>query len=128
MRFRSRFIAAFVACLALLPARSPAQERKHQPKLTPDGPGPLHQRLDDLAGKWDVAVQYKLGNKVQNGTATCEANWILDGRFLQQDYHSQLQGKPFHVLQILGYDNQRKKFMSLAGGRGPEDGLAQLRD
>jgi len=114
MRFRSRFLGLLVACSSLAPAYSLAQESKDQPeKLTPDGPGPVHERLSDLAGKWDVAIQYKLGEKVQDGKATCEAKWILDGRFLQQDYHSRFQGKPFHVLQILGYDNQKKKFIEL---------------
>ncbi len=82
-------------------------------KLTSDVPGPVHQRLDDLAGAWDVAIQYKLGKNVQNGKATCDAKWILGGRFLQQDYHSRFQGEPYHVMQILGYDNQKKKVIEL---------------
>jgi hypothetical protein len=114
MRFRSRFFALLAASLSLLPARSPAQESKNQPtKVAPDGPGPVHQRLNDLAGKWDVAIQYKLGKNVQNGNATCEARWILGGRFLQQDYDSRFQGEPFHVMQILGYDNQKKRVIEL---------------
>jgi hypothetical protein len=114
MRFRSRFWALLAACLSLVPAQSLAQATKDQPQRpTPDGPGPVHARLQDLAGKWDVAIQYKLGEKVQEGKATCDAQWILGGRFLQQDYHSRFQGKPFHVLQILGYDNQKKKFIEL---------------
>jgi len=78
-----------------------------------DVPGPIHQRLDDLAGTWDVVVRYKMGDKQHEGKATCEAKWILDGRFLQQDYNSQFQGKPFHVVQLLGYDNPRKKTIEI---------------
>jgi hypothetical protein len=113
MRFSSRFTVIFAACLILVRARLLAQESKDQPKLTPDGPGPVHERLGNLAGTWDVAIQYRLGEKIQEGKATCDAKWILEGRFLQQDYHSRFQGKPFHVLQILGYDNQKKKFIEL---------------
>jgi hypothetical protein len=98
----------------LITAGSFAQEIKVQPKkLTPDGPGPVHERLNKLAGEWDVAIQYKLGENVYNGKATCEAKWILGGRFLQQDYNSRFQGEPYHVLQILGYDNDRKKVIEL---------------
>jgi hypothetical protein len=114
MPFRCRFSAIFAACLSLAPAGSLAQERREEPrKLTPDVPGPVHQRLDDLAGAWDVAIQYKLGKNVQNGKATCDARLILGGRFLQQDYHSRFQGEPYHVMQILGYDNQKKKVIEL---------------
>ena len=53
------------------------------------------------------------GGKEHEGKATCEAKWILDGRFLQQDYQSRFQGKPFHVVQLLGYDNRRKKTIEI---------------
>jgi hypothetical protein len=78
-----------------------------------DLPGPIHRRLNDLAGTWDVAIQYKLGDKVHEGKATCEAKWILDGRFLQQEYKSRFQGAPFQVIQLLGYDNPRKKTIEI---------------
>jgi len=89
------------------------QDRDQRPAVKADVPGPIHQRLNELAGDWDVAIQYKLGEKLQEGKASCEAKWILDGRFLRQDYKSQFQGKPFHVLQLLGYDNARKKTIEI---------------
>jgi Protein of unknown function (DUF1579) len=111
MRFRRRF---FAILLSIAPASLLAQDSKNQPaQRAPDAPGPAHQRLDDMAGAWDVAIQYKLGQKVQEGKATCDARWILDGRFLQQDYDSRFQGQLFHVMQILGYDNQKKKVVEL---------------
>ena len=81
--------------------------------MKPDVPGPIHERLNDLAGSWDVALTYTLGDKQHEGKATCEAKWILDGRFLQQEYHSRFQGKPFQVVQLLGYDNPRKKTIEI---------------
>ena len=114
MRFPRILIAAFALSLSLMPASLLAQQSKDQPaEPAADDPGPMHQRLGELAGTWEVAIQYKLGDKVHNGDATCEAKLILDGRFLQQDYHSLFQGKPFHVMQILGFDNQKKKFVEL---------------
>ena len=72
-----------------------------------------HKRLGELAGTWNVSVRYIIGDKQQEGKATCEAKMILGGRFLQQEYTSQFQGQPFHVLQILGYDNARKKSIEI---------------
>src|SRR5262249_40377069 len=43
-----------------------------------------HKKLDTLVGSWDVTVTFKLGSKENKGTATCQAKWILDGRFVQQ--------------------------------------------
>lgn len=60
-----------------------------------------------------MALLYTLGDKEHTGQASCEAKWILDGRFLQQEYHSRFQGKLFHVVQLLGYDNPRKKTIEI---------------
>jgi hypothetical protein len=78
-----------------------------------DAPGPVHERLGDLAGSWDVKIRYNMGDKEHEGTANCEAKWILDGRFLQQVYKSQFQGKPFEVVQLLGYDSVGKKSIEI---------------
>jgi hypothetical protein len=110
-----RWLLACITCgLIILPAAGFAQEEKKQ-KEGPqqDLPGPVHKRLGELAGSWNVSVRYVIGDKQQEGTATCEAKSILGGRFLQQDYTSNFQGQPFHVLQILGYDNARKKSIEI---------------
>jgi hypothetical protein len=96
--------------VAVAPAGALAQEpRDERPPTKADMPGSVHKRLSRLVGSWDVAIQYKLGEKLRQGTATCDAKWILDGRFIQQDYQSQFQGSPFHVVQLLGYDAPRGK-------------------
>ncbi|HWP30132.1 MAG TPA: DUF1579 family protein [Fimbriimonadales bacterium] len=72
-------------------------------------PGKYHKILDSLAGDWDVVVKYKMEGKEQEGKATLQSKWILDGRFLQQEYKSNFMGSPFTVIQILGYDNQNNE-------------------
>jgi hypothetical protein len=100
--------------VAAVPAVAFLQEKRDQEQAAKaDLPGPIHQRLGELAGTWDVTVRYKLGEKQQEGKAICEAKCILDNRFLQQDYSSRFQGRPFHVLQLLGYDNARKKTIEI---------------
>jgi hypothetical protein len=106
--------ALCAALFVLAPADGLSQEKTDQPpKVAADVPGPVHERLGELAGAWDVTIQYKLGSKVQEGKANCDAKVILGGRFLQQEYNSIFQGEPFHVLQILGYDNDKKKTIEL---------------
>lgn len=73
----------------------------------------VHERLAGLAGKWDVTVEYTFGDKRFLGKAICEAKLILDGKFLEQHYNSNLQGKPFHVFQILGFDVARQKTIEI---------------
>ena len=100
--------------LVILPPAGLAQDDKGQNEgMKQDLPGPVHKRLGELAGTWNVAVRYIIGDKEHEGKATCEAKLILGGRFLQQDYTSRLQGEPFHVLQLLGYDNARKKSIEI---------------
>jgi hypothetical protein len=94
-------------CFSSTGAAQEDSQKKHA--VREDLPGPVHKRLTDLAGSWDVTVQYKIGEKFQEGKAKCEATSILGGRFLRQQYNTQFQGNPFTVVQILGYDNSRKK-------------------
>jgi Protein of unknown function (DUF1579) len=114
MRSLARSVAFIVLGQVVQPAIGYAQEeRKQNPPANVDVPGPAHQRLGDLAGTWDVTIRYKLGDKEHEGKAKCEAKWILDGRFLQQDYKSNFQGKPFEVMQLLGYDSVAKKTIEI---------------
>jgi hypothetical protein len=114
MNLRTRILAWIMSGLVILPAVGLAQDDKGQKEaVKQDVPGPVHKRLGELAGNWNVTVTYIIGDKQHEGKATCEAKLILDGRFLQQEYSSRLQGEPFHVLQLLGYDNARKKSIEI---------------
>jgi hypothetical protein len=104
---------AFCLVIAAPLAGQDQKKRGQAPAVPSDGPGPVHERLGTLAGTWEVALRYKLGDKEQHGKANCEAKLILDGRFLQQDYNSRFQGKPFHVVEILGYDKARKRTIEI---------------
>ena len=74
-------------------------------------PGPQHRQLQALAGNWDVAIRFRAGNGPERqASAKCSAEWILDGHYLKQEYKND---SGLAVLQILGYDNQRKKFFEV---------------
>lgn len=83
------------------------QLKKEQ--LPVDEPGLVHKQMEPLAGSWGVEITYVMGGKEHKGKASCESQWVLDGRFLQQEYKSKFMGKPYTVLQHLGFDNNKKK-------------------
>lgn len=110
MKAHRALLALAVTCLSAAPCPAFSQDRAdRKPSENADEPGPVHKQFGELAGNWDVVIQYTIGDKKFTGKANCEAKSILDGRFLQQDYNSRFQGKPYHVIQLLGYDSTRKK-------------------
>ncbi len=114
MRSKGWQLALALGVLMFIPGGLTAQEKKDRPQGPPaDGPGPAHKQIVGLAGSWDVTVTYVLSGSERTGTARCESHWILGGRFLQQEYNSNFMGKPYTVLQLLGYDNQKKKTIEL---------------
>lgn len=102
---------------------------KQSPKPTEDKEGKVfqgtfeikfpteqHKKLDALRGEWDVAVRFKAGpgpNDFKDGKATCKSDWMLDGMAMHQQYKSEMNGKPFAVVQVYGYDKEKKKFFEL---------------
>jgi hypothetical protein len=76
-------------------------------------PGDGHRVLDQLVGKWDATT--KMWWQGPDGPATeskgnAELKWILDGRFLQQEWHGEMMGKPIHGMGFVGYDVFKKKY------------------
>ncbi len=77
-------------------------------------PGEEHQKLNVLAGSWDVIVKIPVGQgKTVEGRSTCEAKWVMDNRFLRQEYSSVFGGKPLTVVRYLGYDRYKSEFIEL---------------
>jgi Protein of unknown function (DUF1579) len=114
MRSLARIVVLVVLGLVVPTAIGHDQEVREKGRTeNEDVPGPAHRRLNGLAGTWDVVIRYRLGDKEHEGKASCEAKWILDGRFLQQVYKSRFQGKPYEVLQLLGYDSVGKKTIEI---------------
>jgi hypothetical protein len=104
-----RFVVIFAAVAFPAVVSIPVQEPEKPPISTQ-----VCKYLDTLAGSWDVAIHYKLGpGQERNGTARCEAKWILDNHFLQQEYQSRMNGKPFTVIQWLGYDDAKQKVVEI---------------
>jgi hypothetical protein len=49
--------------------------------------------------------------EVSQGTA--RATWKFNGRFLEEEFHGQMMGKPFTGRTLLGFDNTKQTFNSV---------------
>jgi hypothetical protein len=77
-------------------------------------PGAGHEVLKTLAGDWTVTSRAWMpgDKKPQQSAGTSTLAWVLDGRFLRQDFKGNWGGQPFEGLGFLGYDNVKKEYVS----------------
>ena len=77
-------------------------------------PGPEHEKLKEMAGKWDAEVTFQMDPaappQTSKGTMTNEP--ILDGRFVSQEFKGDFMGSPFTGLGLLGFDKMKGKYTS----------------
>jgi len=79
-----------------------------------NAPGEEHKKLDVLSGEWDVTVKFPVGpGKFMEGKSSCRASWVMDGRFLRQEYTSTFAGKPLTIVRYLGFDRHRGKLVEI---------------
>lgn len=78
-------------------------------------PGPGHQALEQFVGNWKAEVKCwaEPGGAPQASEATAKGSWTMNGRFLQEDFHGEMMGKPFNGRTLLGYDNVKQRFNSV---------------
>ena len=77
-------------------------------------PGEPHKLFATLAGSWTTTTKEWMepGKPPTESTGTAEMKMLLDGRFLQQEFTSQMMGQPFSGIGIDGYDNLRKRYVT----------------
>lgn len=78
-------------------------------------PGTPHKLLESLAGSWTTTTKASMGpdKPPTECTGTCEQKMLLGGRYLQQEYAGEMMGSPFAGINIIGYDNHTKKYVSV---------------
>ena len=104
------------------PAAKPAAAPKMDPQMAAmmaayekaAAVGPEHKKLAELlGGDWTVEVKSFMGpGEPQKSTGTAKGTAILDGRFVMQEDHSTMMGKPFEGHMLIGYDNVSKKYQT----------------
>ena len=77
-------------------------------------PGEPHKQFATLAGSWTTTSKEWMepGKPPTESTGTAEIKMLLDGRFLYQEYNSQMMGQPFSGIGIDAYDNMTKKYVT----------------
>jgi hypothetical protein len=76
-------------------------------------PGPAHKALDALVGDWRLEGRCWMtpDSPPTENKGTAKVQWILGGRFVQEELDGEFMGKPFHGISITGYDNMKKKYV-----------------
>lgn len=79
-------------------------------------PGPEHELLKNLAGKWtmDVTTWPEPGSQPMKSTLAGEGAMILGGRFLQTSARGLIFGIESESMSILGFDRRHKEFTLLS--------------
>ncbi len=115
-----------LACLALVIAASPLMAKIKKPEKQKDPqammeayqklatPGEPHTLLASLSGSWTTKTkEWMEPNKPPTESAgTADFKMLLDGRFLQQEFTSEMMGQPFSGIGTSGYDNLRKRYFT----------------
>jgi hypothetical protein len=94
---------------------APAAMSEEERILQLGNPGPQHERLEWRLGAWAGEVTYWPfpGAAPVTAAATSTASWVLDGRWVRQEFRSEVNGKPFEGLGLLGYDRIAGQYVSM---------------
>ena len=111
-------------CLMLTVSPVLAKEKKHEKPMNQQAmmelwkklgtPGEPHKHFASLAGSWTTTTKEWMepGKPPTESTGTAEMKMLLDGRFLYQEYNSQMMGQPYSGIGIDAYDNMTKKYVT----------------
>jgi hypothetical protein len=107
---------------------SVAQEKKKASKKAPNQeemmkrwqeaitPGEAHKKLEVMVGTWDAEVKMWMGGANVEPTVskgTSENKLVLGGRYVEQNFTSEMMNQPFSGIGYTGYDNFNKKYVGV---------------
>ncbi|PKN63457.1 MAG: hypothetical protein CVU57_19455 [Deltaproteobacteria bacterium HGW-Deltaproteobacteria-15] len=77
-------------------------------------PGAPHKALARMVGSWNTRGKYSMDpdQPPMESTGACEQKMILGGRYLQQEHTGDMMGEAFTGVNIIGYDNHTRKYVS----------------
>jgi hypothetical protein len=75
-------------------------------------PGAAHKALEPLVGTWAAEVKCWMAPDAPPAVtkATAKTTWVMNGRFLQEEFNGEVMGKPFRGMSLTGYDNIKQKY------------------
>lgn len=72
-----------------------------------------HEFLKKFVGEWNVTSKAQMqGQEPEISESKATAELILGGRFLMSNYQGTMAGQPFEGMQVVGYDNLKKKYVT----------------
>jgi hypothetical protein len=105
--------ALLVLFAIILPASAGADKKKDLGTFPPVERGPEHKVLESLVGTWDAKVKLYLDpKKPMESAGVMTRSMILGGNFLQESFKGEFIGKNFAGLGIIGFDANKKKFVT----------------
>jgi len=93
--------------------KSDADKAEMMKKMEAAGtPGPAHKALEAFVGNWKTEVKCwcEAGGPAKVSQGTAKASWILNGHFLEEEFHGEMMGKPFTGRSLMGFDNIKQTF------------------
>ena len=77
-------------------------------------PGPEHAQLAKKIGTWKVTYTQwmKEGADPTEATGQSVFTKLFDGRFIQEEFLGDFQGKPFSGIGTMGFDRASKRFVN----------------
>jgi len=115
--------AALAVVLAVLVNASFGQDAKALPSpqallkaMAEAGkPGPEHKKLQPFVGDWTFTAKLWTDPSLPPavGKGTIQRQWIMGGRFVQENLKIEADGKTAEAMGLLGYDNAQKKFTTV---------------
>ncbi len=117
-------LAVTILCVMLTASPALAKEKKGKQPMDQQAmmelwkklgtPGEPHKLFASLAGSWTTTTKEWMepGKPAAESTGTAEMKMLLDGRFLYQEYDSQMMGQPYAGIGIDAYDNMTKKYVT----------------
>ncbi|HRV83190.1 MAG TPA: DUF1579 domain-containing protein, partial [Planctomycetota bacterium] len=76
-------------------------------------PGPEHQVLNSLEGKFQAAVKLWMSPEADPllSVGSMQSSWALGGRFLEGHFAGEMMGQPFYGFGHMGYDKVRESYV-----------------
>jgi hypothetical protein len=114
-RLRALLLALACGGLGVSCATSATAAQLLQARDKASKPGAPHEPLEALAGRFEQEIRWWLepGAEPTLSKGLAEVTRIMGGRYVKQQLLAELAGEPFQALSLIGYDNQKRAYVSV---------------
>lgn len=73
-------------------------------------PGAPHAWLGQFIGTWKTKMSMDMGGAPMVSEGTAKFSWLIDGRFLLQEFNGDMMGMPMQGFGVQGFDNVKRQY------------------